>query len=507
MGPSNQYWDVVPVSRPVYQTGAGTTLRDVVAVLFRRKRIILGLFCSMLLTIGLAVTWLQPYLDPPRYVSGLKFIFKKDRFDAVVTPADRAVPGLTTTVSPQEIHSEIELLKSSDVLERLAREAQVAPLHAGPAAPGERETRQALRRLSQDLVAEPVVAGRNTTNLIAVRYTASDPAEVLRVLNRLPEIYLEKYLSVNRRPAALEYFRSQSESSEQQLREAEEELAEFEKQQPALAVEGHQHQARQKLLELEKQRAETEAAIREAESRAAELARQLTALPATTTTTRPLPEPAYLGRLKTQLLELENQRAQVTFYREIEQLDRRIGELRQAIASETQAWAGRAEENVPNPLRAPFEAEVLRNQVSLAGLRARRASLIEQERTGREQLAAARLIAAENAVPLAELTRNVKAAEENSLYYRKKYAEAREADLLDQKRVFNVSVAEGPRSPERVEKRGAWFYLAIGFLLAAAGASAAGFTAEMLDHSIHTPRQLENHSSLAVLACLPESKR
>jgi uncharacterized protein involved in exopolysaccharide biosynthesis len=116
-------------------------------------------------------------------------------------------------------------------------------------------------------------------------------------------------------------------------------------------------------------------------------------------------------------------------------------------------------------------------------------------------------MAAADAARRSELQREVKAAEENFLLYRKKYADAREAETLDQKRVLNVALVEEARPPARIEKRQLWFYLALGLLLATVGGAAAGFTVEILDHSVHTPRELEHCSSLAVLACVPESRQ
>jgi uncharacterized protein involved in exopolysaccharide biosynthesis len=480
--------DLAPAPTGVYRIDGGTTARDVAAVLFRRKRIILALFFAIFAGVGVGAVWLVPWLFPPRYAAGLKFILKKDRFDALVTPADRAVPGLTTTITPEEVQSEIELLKSADVMERLAREARVSPEH-----------------LERGLVAGPVVVGRSFTNLIAVRYSSPDPAEIVRVLDKLPELYLAKYLSVNRRPGAVEYFRSQTEAYEGQLRQAQDDVAEFEKQQPGLGEESFEPRARQKLADIEKQKWETEAAVRDADSRTIELARQLAGLPRPDPAPRRLEESPYLGRLKSQLLELENRRAEATLYREIEQLDRRIAELRKTVEVEAQRGNGPVVESASDPLRADVEGELMRSRALLAGLRARRASLAEQERSCREEVTASRLISAENAGQRAELLRNVKSAEESFLLYRRKYAEAQEAENLDQKRVLNVALAESPRPPAPVEKRSTWFYLGLGLVLAAAGGAAGGFAADLLDRSIHTPRQLERCSSLVVLACIPES--
>ena len=468
---------------------AGVTARDLAAVVFRRQRVILTVFCWILLTAALGAIWIGPRLSPARYASSLKFMIKKDRFDAVVTSADRAVPGITTAVSPQEVQSEIELLKSADVLEGLAAEAQ-APLE----------------RLRESLQAEPVIAGRNVTSWIAVRYTAPDRGEVARVLAKLPEVYLQKHLRMNGRPEALEYFRSQAEAGEEELQAAETALAEFRKDEPPLAAEARQQPALLKLAEVERQRIDAEAAIRETESRVAELARQLSEIPAVLLTMRPVEESPYLGRLKTQLLELENQRALATYHRDIEKLDARVAEVRQAITAESEAAGTRASQVVPNPARGPLEAEHRQTQVQLAGLRSRRAVLAVQERVWREELSAAHRIAVENGVETADLLRAVKTAEENAQVYRRKYAEAREADLLDQKRVVNVVVAEGARPPEPVPSRSLGYFLAIGLLAAAGGGAAAGLAAERLDHSLHTPLELERCTAAPVLACIPHLK-
>ncbi len=486
MDHANPSLELVPAPAPVYALAASTTARDIAAVLFRRLRVMLVVFVAVLGGVAIGLTWLAPRFHPARFASSLKFIVKKDRFDAVVTPSDRAVPGLTTSVNPQEVYSEIELLRSSDVLERLAQEA-------GLAAP-------AAERLARDLVIEPVAAGRHVTNLILARYSSPDPGEVARVLSKLPEIYLQKHLSMNRRPAALEYFRSQAEASERQLRDAEQALAAFEKQD---AGEAAIQQTRQKLLDQEKQRLEVEAAVGEAESKSSELGRQFEALPETVPAAGRTEASPHFDRLRSLLLDLESRRAQAIFHRDIEPLDRRLDETRQALAAQAPPAAPSP---APNPLRSAVEEERRRHQVALAGLRARLEALRWQERSSRRQLQDGSARLAAGAGRLRDLARDVQAAQENFSLYRKKYAEASEADALDQRRVLNVALAEGPRPPVRIQRRPSWFYLAFGFVFAAVAAAAAGLVVERLDHSIHSPAQLESCSRLPVLACVTEAR-
>lgn len=471
----------VPPAIPTPETGR--TTRDVAAVVFRRKRIVLALFCGALGTAAAGTVWVRRVVDPPRWTSGLKFVVRRDRVDAVVTTAERSVPGIAGTVTPQEVLAEVELLKSADVVERLAEQAG-APVE----------------RVQRGLTAEPVAAGRNTTNFISVRYSSPDREEVLRVLGRLPEVYLEKHLSVNRRPRVAEYFQGQAAAYDDSLRRAEEELAEFEKRISESSPSG----TRQTLAEVEQQRFETDAALREAESTAAELDRLWSATPAEIRRARAAAPSPHLERLKAELLDLESERARATRYRDLQRLEARMLEIQKTITGQA---SGGQEQSEPNPARVALEEQRNRTRLALAGLRARRGALLEAAQRLREQAAAEKLRTAENSARLAQLRRRVKSAEGDAQFYHKKYAEAREAELLDRNRVVNVFLAEGPRPPVRAERRSSWFYLGLGGVLAMAAATAGGFAVEMLDHSVHTPRQLERLTSLPVLASIPDSKR
>ena len=474
--------DLAPSPQAPHPIGPRTTVKDVAAVVFRRQKIIFVVFFSTLAAAVPGGVWFGKRLFPARYSAEVKFGLQKDRPDALATPG-----GLTAPASLREVYSEMELLKSADVLERVARDTRV---------PGE--------RLRRELTVDPVAADRSSDRLIAARYSSPDPAEVKRVLNTLPEIYLEKRPGGSGPRPQLDSLRAQVEALEQQWREADQKLAEFRKQQPPPRLDARDHQPRQKLSELEKQRLETEAAIRDAESRAAEFAKQLDALPAVVPPERRAEEPPYLQRLKTELLELESRRARATYYREIERLDLRIGELRQAIDREAQP-AGGVSETPPDPTRASLETELLRSRAVLAGLRARRVTLAGQEHAAREQLVAY-IMAARSAGRMAELARRAKSAEESLALYRKKYAEAQTAESLDRQPVPSVSVAEWPRPPVPVNRMNIWPYLALGLLVAAVAGAASGFVAERLDRSIHTPRQLEDLTTLTVLACIPQTK-
>ena len=94
-----------------------TTLRDVVAPVFRQRRlatlIFLGIFVGAILT---------ALLLPRKYEAEMKILVNRDRVDSVVTP-NPAMPvpaEPVPVVSEEDLNSEVELLKSRDLIEKVA---------------------------------------------------------------------------------------------------------------------------------------------------------------------------------------------------------------------------------------------------------------------------------------------------------------------------------------------------------------------------------------------------
>src|SRR4051794_20056847 len=87
------------------------TLRDVVAIAFRRKRLIL---ISFFFLCGLAALLLS--LVPNTYDAEMKILVKQSRVDPPVTPDQGQVQRMGN-LTEQDLESEAELLKSRDVPE------------------------------------------------------------------------------------------------------------------------------------------------------------------------------------------------------------------------------------------------------------------------------------------------------------------------------------------------------------------------------------------------------
>jgi uncharacterized protein involved in exopolysaccharide biosynthesis len=144
-----------------------TTAREFLAVLFRRRWIVIGLFIVTTLTV--AVVTLSQKAD---YVSSGQVLLKRGEQESVMTPT-RRVMGLWE----EELGSEVQLIKSYAVLQLAAKKlAEQAP----PGAPVPPIT-------PAEVDAEAV----GKSNVLAIAYADADPKTAQQVCNAVIAAYLE----------------------------------------------------------------------------------------------------------------------------------------------------------------------------------------------------------------------------------------------------------------------------------------------------------------------------
>src|SRR4029077_5797645 len=93
--------------------------RDVVAIAFRQRRILL--VSVVAIGIGATVALLLP---PKQYEARMQLLVTQNRIDPVVTAEATAPPGqIMLGVSEEELRSEVELLKSPTLLSQVVLDA------------------------------------------------------------------------------------------------------------------------------------------------------------------------------------------------------------------------------------------------------------------------------------------------------------------------------------------------------------------------------------------------
>src|ERR1700733_8574313 len=207
--------------------------RDLLAPLFRRKKLLGLIFVGMsLVTVVVAV------MASSLYESKMEVLVNRQRLDPMVS----AEPTFQTPPTPpplteEEVNSEIELLKSGDLLREtvLANNLQYlerGTLSAALFSRGQDNwyVSKAVDRLSKKLDVSVVTK----TNVIEVRYKSKSPEIAYGVLKKIADLYMQKHLAVQRPDGSFDFFDKETERYREALAGSEQRLADFGKAQGAV---------------------------------------------------------------------------------------------------------------------------------------------------------------------------------------------------------------------------------------------------------------------------------
>jgi uncharacterized protein involved in exopolysaccharide biosynthesis len=482
------------------------TLRDLLAIGFRQRRVLVITFVGILAAVVLAALLL-----PKQYESQMKILVRHERADSVVSAERAPQQQLRTEVSEEELQSEAEILKSRDLLTKVVTACDLQDQGqdslwtlpwgtTGESSQSEEKMSRAVLALEKELDVRPI----KLTNLIGVTYRASDPQLAARVLNTLSSLYLEKHLAMHRVPGAFDFFHQQAEEYRSALAKSEASLADFGQREGVVSPTLTREITVRKLSEFQASLQETQAAIQETQQRIHAIETQLSSLPARhTTQVRTSDNPQLMERLKSTLLELELKRSALLSkfeptYRPVQEVDQQIAQARDAIAAAEKAPL-RDETTDSDPTYEALRAELAKAHTELAALQTRAAATAGMVRSYRSESQHLD----EEEVRQQDMLRSAKANEENYLLYLRKQEEARISDALDRQRISNVVVAEAATVPFRPQRHRLAFLL-VGGLFACLASVLLAFGVDHWDPSFRTPRELQDFLGSPVLAAFPK---
>jgi uncharacterized protein involved in exopolysaccharide biosynthesis len=485
------------------------TMRDIASPIFRQRRVALLVFVGIF-----AGAILGAFFAPRSYESEMKILVNRDRVDAPVTPDSNVSEPVTAAraVSEEDINSEVELLKSDDLLRQVVLSCG---LEAGSPSPLERivdrmrgvhSAREAsLARAIQSLQNKLVVDPLKKTNVIRVAYSSRNPDLSANVLQTLATLYQEKHAAVHRPAGTFDFFDQQTDRYRDQLAAAETELMNFNNRENVVAPETQKQLLLQQLAQFETDLEQDRLNAKAAAERAQALRSQEQVTPERQVTqTRQFENPQLLADLESTLLTLELKRNDMLVkyaptYPLVVDVDTQIASARQQIA---QARSNRLQDTTTDrvPAQDWMATELAKAEADSAQFAAHAAATATVVHRYQE---ATQLLDQKETMQ-ADLSRNVKTAEDNYLLYLHKREEARISDALDRKRIVNVSIAEAASTPAFSTMHLGWLLTAGLFAGVITGLGAA-YTADRLDSSFHTPDELNRYLDIKVLASIPAS--
>jgi uncharacterized protein involved in exopolysaccharide biosynthesis len=486
-------------------------LSDWLGVAVRHRRLVILSFLGVLTGAVLSI-----FLLPKHFQANTKILVKRERVDLLVTAdpttAQQQPPA---PVTEMDLNSEVELIKSRDLLEKIAlasgllndasRSRWFAWLHL-PRSQGEESNQvlvAAVRELRSALKVEPI----SKTSLISISYDDSDPSRSAQVLTTLVNLYMEKHLAVHRPTGTLGFFREQTKQYEEEMKTAESRLIDFAGEQDVVSPEQQKAATLQKLSEFQADLKQAEASVSEIERRIRNLEAQASTLPPRMTTQlRTADNLQLMEQLKTTLLNLELKRTELLqkfepSYRLVQEVDTQIGQTKVAI--ETAENSKPQEETTDrNPVYEWVDSELAKARSDLASNQARVQALLRSVHFYQEQASDLD----RKGVLEASLVRDKNTAESNYLLYQHKQEEERISDALDRNRIINVSVAE-PAAVPAVPVRSSAFILIVGLIAGIVVSLTVAGVAEYLNPSLVTPEDVKDFLDVPVLASISTQSR
>jgi uncharacterized protein involved in exopolysaccharide biosynthesis len=477
------------------------TVRDFVAIVFRHRRLVALSFLGIFLGGILAAA-----LQPNRYEAAMKILVKRDRVD----PGTSSLPQLVTE---EQLNSEVELLKSRDLLEKvvlacdLSHQNKSAWSRMFAALLGARGPQKvdpvagAIRSLQKQLSVEVV----KKTNLIAVTYGSPDPELAARVLTAMANLYLEKHVAVHRSPGAFDFFHEETQQFGKGLADAEARLVDFTHDESTVSAKLEKEVALQKLAEFDATLKQTQSAIAETKQRIHILQEQSTSIPPRMVTqVRNIDDATLLSHLRSSLLALELKRTELLgkfdpSYRPVQELEAEIAQTRAALKGAEKSQL-REETTDRDPTHEWVTEEQAKAKADLAGLQARAEATALAVRSYREN---ARSLQQKEIVQ-GDLMRTVKATEENYLLYFRKAEEARISDALDSRRITNVAITEAATVPSLPSNRRSLTAM-VGLFLAVLTSLGLAFGSDYLNTTFRTPDEVISFLNIPVLATMPQN--
>jgi uncharacterized protein involved in exopolysaccharide biosynthesis len=478
------------------------TLRDILTPLFRRRRLLVLTFCGVLLGAVIAALFLSS-----RYEARMEVLVNRDRMDPVVTTEQFSTTAPAAPVlTEEEINSEVELLQSADLLEKVVLANKMQDIEKdsilAKLMPKQDEgyyVSKAVEHLGKKLKVDAV----KKTNMIEVSYQSSDPKLSYGVVNTLAAGYLEKHVTVHRPVGSYDFFAKETDKYQKALQDSEVRLSNFGRDEGVAAPDIVRTDMAQQLATSIAARHQAEQAISADEQRIRDEEAQLKVTPARSSTMQVSnAADVLLQNLQSNLLAAQLKRTQLVLkydpsYPLVQEADQEIAQTQAAIA-EAQKSQFVNQTTDRDPTYEYLREDIAKTKADLASQKATAAAVGHSIDSMKLQI----VDLDQKSVRQLDLLRETKANEANYLLYLSKREQEKTSDALDQKRIANVAIAVPPSLPV-LPAYSAMLVLFIGLLLALFVSLGAAFVAEYLDPSFRTPEEVNDILNVPVLAYVP----
>jgi uncharacterized protein involved in exopolysaccharide biosynthesis len=512
--------------------------RDIARALFRYKRRMQLVFCSVLLLTLVAIAFY-----PRSYTSESKLFIRVGRESVALDPT--ATTGQTIMMQKtqvDEVNSALQVLLSREVLQkaalrvgadRIVQDAKaISELGNNADSPNDWTTpilsakswvqsklgnaltnlhladpgttdELAVRKLESGVKA---YAPRDST-VITISFSAASPQLSHDVVEAVTNVFLEEHLRINHSEGSLAFFSEQASSLQKELSTAQEALRDRKNEFGIASIESRRMVFSEQLKDVELQVLSAERELYSSDAEIADLTGAINSLQPELITNRVngfANEGKDLMREKLYELEIEESKLRSRYsdghplLEQIQTQRKQAEEILKGMPNDrTQTTAAL------NPNQKQLELDLLQTKAKKEAQQGRLTAAQKQQSELKKQLKELN----EAEVQLGDLERNVQLLDGKYRMHVDKLEQARVNDALGRDGISNVKVAQAatlvtkPSAPKKP------LLLMLGIVVALSGALAVPIVAELFDERLNTAEQVEIELGLPVLMALPFKDR
>lgn len=476
--------------------------QELIEVLFRRRRIILGLVLSSLLIAVLAVL-----STPARFKAAAKIRLAEEE---LAGPREEAG-------SREQINTEIAFLNDPNLVHEVLldyqrsqrpREPNYSHIHRGKKLA--KKIAGVVIDLGDDdtddvpsLHGDLRIVQQPGTNLIEVSYTTYDAKWAARFVNDLIANHRDRIRALSDRPQAGNLYHEEKIEALKRLRFANDSLASFRRENGANLLSGDETHLRRVLSDLEAERVRAETQILELAAKVQFLSAEISLHPDTIAAESKVTESESVKFLNSRILELELQRSDLlsrytpTSIR-VQDIERQIEEANRLLSTKERETLSEIK-TVLNPAYQALEIDLVETRSTLSAADARVEALSSQIADYRHKLNFLESTAAD----LERFQTDVTRAGEDYDEYSKKEQEARFSSTLGEVGIDELIMVSEAVPPKEAEPDSKVTLLGGGFVLGLALGIFAAFLMDWMDPSVKGSAQAYRLSGIPVIAEIP----
>lgn len=519
---------------------ANSSTRIFLHILFKRKLQIISFFCITLIIVGAYTT-----VTDTVYEASAEILVKVGR-ENLYTPTNPDAPStpLLAFSSQEQINSEIELIKSRPLIEKVidtigpgviytdlgSDESSAAQpgmidrlLHklrfdkligfisnkvretTGKKNPNDNITdRDKVILRVQDSLG---VIGIKNSRVIEITFKHHDAQMSALVVESLINAYLEVRPKIHKNPQSYHFFVEQSDHFKDKIRSAEAELKDFKEKHSLIALEEERSILLTKKADLDADLNRSLSAKVETEQRIHQITQQLNETPekiqqGETTNLNPM----LINTLEDRLVNLEvREKELLAKYTEsnhmVQEIRKQLKLVRDKLAEQENKQYGSTSYGM-NPTYQGLKQDLNDNETELVALKAKIVAQRSQITGYNNRLT--ELNSMEEG--LTELTNKLDLFQENYRLYLTKLEETRISSEMESKNIANVSIIKPAQPPIKPQSPKVPLNIAIGFFVAVFGSIGMALFLEFFNDNLERPEDIEEYLNSPVLASIPKSK-